>query len=87
LSSVRRAGARSTGEESAAVLAAIPERNFMLNGDPRNAAAGAGLYDVHMKELTDFQKKDRQVAVGDGMMPVRGYLKCWPRKNIRDLWI
>jgi sugar phosphate isomerase/epimerase len=28
-----------TGEESAAVLAAIPEKNFMLNWDPGNAAA------------------------------------------------
>jgi sugar phosphate isomerase/epimerase len=29
----------ATGEESAAVLAAIPNRNFMLNWDPGNAAA------------------------------------------------
>jgi sugar phosphate isomerase/epimerase len=29
----------ATGEESAAVLKAIPERNFMLNWDPGNAAA------------------------------------------------
>lgn len=29
----------ATGEESAAVLAAIPDRNFMLNWDPGNAAA------------------------------------------------
>src|SRR5258708_2017981 len=29
----------ATGEESAAVLAAIPEKNFMLNWDPGNAAA------------------------------------------------
>jgi sugar phosphate isomerase/epimerase len=29
----------ATGEESAAILAAIPEKNFMLNWDPGNAAA------------------------------------------------
>jgi L-ribulose-5-phosphate 3-epimerase len=29
----------ATGEESAALLAAIPEKNFMLNWDPGNAAA------------------------------------------------
>jgi sugar phosphate isomerase/epimerase len=29
----------ATGEESAAVLAAVPNRNFMLNWDPGNAAA------------------------------------------------
>src|SRR5271156_3648106 len=29
----------ATGEESAAVLAAIPDKNFMLNWDPGNAAA------------------------------------------------
>jgi sugar phosphate isomerase/epimerase len=29
----------ATGEEAAAVLASIPNRNFMLNWDPGNAAA------------------------------------------------
>src|ERR1700748_2544018 len=29
----------ATGEESAAILAAIPDKNFMLNWDPGNAAA------------------------------------------------
>jgi sugar phosphate isomerase/epimerase len=33
--------------------------------------AGPRLFNVHMKDLTDFQSKDSQVAVGDGMMPVR----------------
>jgi sugar phosphate isomerase/epimerase len=32
----------ATGEESAAVLKAIPNKNFMLNWDPGNAAALAG---------------------------------------------
>ena len=31
---------------------------------------GPRLFNVHMKDLTDFQKKDSQVAVGDGQMPV-----------------
>ncbi len=33
--------------------------------------AGPRLYNVHMKDLTNFQAKDSQVAVGDGIMPVR----------------
>jgi len=33
--------------------------------------AGPRLFNVHMKDLTDFQDKESQVAVGDGRMPVR----------------
>jgi sugar phosphate isomerase/epimerase len=33
--------------------------------------AGPKLHNVHMKDLTDFQSKESQVAVGDGIMPVR----------------
>jgi sugar phosphate isomerase/epimerase len=33
--------------------------------------AGARLHNVHMKDLADFQAKDSQVAVGDGILPVR----------------
>jgi sugar phosphate isomerase/epimerase len=33
--------------------------------------AGPRLFNVHMKDLTNFQSKESQVAVGDGMMPVR----------------
>src|SRR5467141_171642 len=33
--------------------------------------AGPRLFNVHMKDLTSFQSKDSQVAVGDGIMPVR----------------
>ncbi|MGA8272914.1 MAG: sugar phosphate isomerase/epimerase [Candidatus Sulfotelmatobacter sp.] len=33
--------------------------------------AGPRLFNVHMKDLTNFESKDSQVAVGDGMMPVR----------------
>ena len=34
-------------------------------------AAGPRLFDMHIKDLTDFTDKDSQVAVGDGKMPVR----------------
>lgn len=33
--------------------------------------AGPRLFNVHMKDLTNFESKESQVAVGDGMMPVR----------------
>jgi sugar phosphate isomerase/epimerase len=33
--------------------------------------AGPKLFNVHMKDLTNFQDKGSQVAVGDGIMPVR----------------
>ncbi len=33
--------------------------------------AGARLYDIHMKDLADPLVKESQVAVGDGVMPVR----------------
>jgi sugar phosphate isomerase/epimerase len=33
---------------------------------------GPRLFNVHMKDLTNFQSKESQVAVGDGIMPVRG---------------
>jgi sugar phosphate isomerase/epimerase len=33
--------------------------------------AGPKLHNVHMKDLTDFQSKESQVPVGDGIMPVR----------------
>jgi sugar phosphate isomerase/epimerase len=32
---------------------------------------GPRLFDMHMKDLTNFESKDSQVAVGDGIMPVR----------------
>jgi sugar phosphate isomerase/epimerase len=34
-------------------------------------AAGPRLFNMHMKDLTDFTKKESQVAVGEGIMPVR----------------
>lgn len=39
-------------------------------------AAGPRLFNVHMKDLTDFHDKDSQVAVGDGKMPVRGIFEA-----------
>src|ERR1700678_92332 len=33
--------------------------------------AGPRLFNVHMKDLTNFESKESQVAVGDGVMPVR----------------
>src|SRR6202167_2496534 len=32
---------------------------------------GSRLFNVHMKDLTDFTAKESQVAVGDGLMPMR----------------
>jgi sugar phosphate isomerase/epimerase len=32
---------------------------------------GPRLFDLHAKDLTDFTKKESQVAVGEGIMPVR----------------
>jgi len=34
-------------------------------------AAGPRLFNVHMKDLTNFNDRESQVAVGDGQMPVR----------------
>ncbi|MGA9304457.1 MAG: sugar phosphate isomerase/epimerase [Candidatus Sulfotelmatobacter sp.] len=33
--------------------------------------AGPRLFNLHMKDLTDLESKESQVAVGDGIMPVR----------------
>jgi sugar phosphate isomerase/epimerase len=33
--------------------------------------AGPRLFNVHMKDLTNFENKESQVAVGEGIMPVR----------------
>ncbi len=33
-------------------------------------AVGPRLFNVHMKDLTDFHSKESQVAVGDGIMPL-----------------
>lgn len=50
--------------------------------------AGPRLYNVHMKDLTDFHSKQSQVAVGEGIMPVReifGALNAIGYKGFVDL--
>jgi len=37
---------------------------------------GPRLFNLHMKDLTDFNSKESQVAVGDGIMPVRGIFEA-----------
>jgi sugar phosphate isomerase/epimerase len=37
---------------------------------------GPRLFNMHMKDLTDFHSKESQVAVGDGKMPVRGIFEA-----------
>ncbi len=39
-------------------------------------AAGPRLFNMHMKDLTDFNAKESQVAVGDGKMPVHQIFKA-----------
>jgi sugar phosphate isomerase/epimerase len=39
-------------------------------------AAGPRLFNVHMKDLANFHDKESQVAVGDGVMPVRGIFEA-----------
>jgi len=39
-------------------------------------AAGPRLFNVHMKDLTNFQSKDSQVPVGEGIMPVKRILEA-----------
>ena len=39
-------------------------------------AAGPRLFNVHMKDLTDFRSKESQVAVGSGLMPVRAIFQA-----------
>ncbi|MGA2888239.1 MAG: sugar phosphate isomerase/epimerase [Terracidiphilus sp.] len=37
---------------------------------------GPRLFNVHMKDLKDFRSKESQVAVGDGIMPVRAIFEA-----------
>ena len=39
-------------------------------------AVGPRLFNMHMKDLTDFSSKESQVAVGDGKMPIRGIFEA-----------
>ena len=44
-------------------------------------AAGPRLYNMHMKDLANFQDKDSQVAVGEGKMPVREIFQALQSQN------
>jgi len=37
---------------------------------------GPRLFNIHMKDLTDFKSRESQVAVGEGIMPVRGIFQA-----------
>ena len=39
-------------------------------------AAGPRLYDLHIKDLADASAKESQVAVGEGVMPVRAIFQA-----------
>jgi sugar phosphate isomerase/epimerase len=39
-------------------------------------AVGPRLFNVHMKDLTDFRSNESQVAVGEGVMPVRAIFEA-----------
>ncbi len=39
-------------------------------------AVGPRLFNIHMKDLTDFTEKQSQVAVGEGKMPVRAIFQA-----------
>jgi sugar phosphate isomerase/epimerase len=88
----------ATGEESAAVLKAIPNKNFMLNWDPGNAAAIGGTpypggYEVlpkdrighcHCKDVVS--KPDHKydwAPVGGGIVDWVGQLKALKRDGFR----
>jgi sugar phosphate isomerase/epimerase len=44
---------------------------------------GPRLFNVHMKDLTNFQSKESQVAVGDGIMPVREIFDALIKTNYK----
>ena len=46
---------------------------------------GPRLFNMHMKDLTDFQSKESQVAVGDGTMPVRKIFEALVATKYRGL--
>jgi sugar phosphate isomerase/epimerase len=45
--------------------------------------AGPRLFNMHMKDLTDFHSARSQVAVGDGKMPVRGIFEALVQINYK----
>jgi sugar phosphate isomerase/epimerase len=44
---------------------------------------GPRLFNVHMKDLTDFNDKNSQVAVGEGKMPVRQIFQALIQTNYK----
>src|SRR6266403_1401240 len=46
--------------------------------------AGSRLFNVHMKDLTNFESKESQVAVGDGIMPVRKMFEALIATGYKD---
>jgi sugar phosphate isomerase/epimerase len=88
----------ATGEESASILKAIPNKNFMLNWDPGNAAAaGSAPYPAgyqllpknrighcHCKDVVhNADGKYEWAAVGDGMIDWSGQLQALQRDGFR----
>lgn len=45
---------------------------------------GPRLYNIHMKDLTNFHDKESQVAVGDGKMPIRKIFEALITENYQD---
>jgi sugar phosphate isomerase/epimerase len=46
-------------------------------------AVGPRLFDIHIKDLTDFGAKESQVSVGDGKMPIRKILETLIKMNYK----
>jgi sugar phosphate isomerase/epimerase len=44
-------------------------------------ACGPRLFNMHMKDLTNFNDKESQVAVGDGRMPIREIFQALIKTN------
>ncbi len=44
---------------------------------------GPRLFDLHMKDLSDFTSKESQVAVGEGIMPVKGIFEALIATNYK----
>jgi len=44
---------------------------------------GPRLFNMHMKDLTDFHSKESQVAVGDGVMPIREIFEALIKTNYK----
>ena len=48
----------------------------MVATDVKIHAAGPRLYDLHIKDLADANSRESQVAVGEGIMPVRAIFQA-----------